>query len=281
MMASRPAPRGGDALADLRSLIRAELGIKMPPEKDVMLESRLARRLSSLGLPSLAAYRDHLLRSPDAGKELVELVNVVTTNKTDFFREVAHFEFAVRHALPELGIVPGAPGARVRAWCAGCSSGEEPYTLAMVLADHGRDDPRWDYRILGTDVSTRVLEVARAGIYEAERVAPVPPPLRRRYVMTSKSPSPALVRIAPSLRARVSFHRLNFMDAAYGVADVFDLIFFRNVAIYFDPPTQAAVVRKLCQSLRPGGYFFMGHAESLTGLDVPLRRIGPSIYRGT
>jgi chemotaxis protein methyltransferase CheR len=268
-----------ESLPGLRRLIHAKLGIKMPAGKIPMLESRLRPRLAALGLDSLTDYQRHLATAANLGEEIGELTNLVTTNKTDFFRESTHFDYVVQRALPELGILPGGAAAYVRAWCAGCSSGEEPYTLAMILAEYGRGDDRFRFQILATDISTRVLDLARAGIYPADRVAAVPPALRARYVMRSLDRSRPLVRIVPALRSRISFHALNFMDESYDVSDTFDLVFFRNVAIYFDAPTQQAVVEKLCRHLRPGGFFFIGQSESLTGLDLPLQRVGPSIFR--
>jgi chemotaxis protein methyltransferase CheR len=286
----------------LRQFVQDTLGIKMPPAKVPLLQSRLQSRIRALGLGSLPEYRDYLFASPEAARELVQFIDAVTTNKTDFWREANHFEFLASRVLPEVVAhrqhasseprIPLRGGFGVKAssspssaddkvvkvWCAGCSSGEEPYTLAMTVDDFGRDKPTWDYRILATDISSKVLAHAKQGIYDAERVEPLPPHLRNRYVMRAKDRSKNVVRIVPRLRSRIAFHRLNFMDKDYGVSDVFDAVFFRNVAIYFDGPTQEAVVNRLCKNLRPGGYFFMGQSESLAGANVPLRHVGPSIY---
>jgi chemotaxis protein methyltransferase CheR len=270
-----------DSLVGLREYIKTELGIKMPATKVPMLESRLQRRVRSLNLGSFAEYQRYLFNSPGGKKELIEFVDAVTTNKTDFYREPSHFDVLVKQGLADILKIPGrAPSTPLKVWCAGCSTGEEPYTIAMILAEHGPAVGVTDFRILATDISTRVLAHAKAAVYDAERIDPLPVQLRR-YVMRSKDPQNRVVRVVPELRRRVSFHRLNFMDANYGVAEQFDVVFFRNVAIYFDGPTQEAVVTKLCKNLRPGGYFFLGQSESLSSTRPPLRHIGPSAYRRT
>lgn len=264
-------------LSAIRTFIEREVGIKMPVSKVPMLESRLVGRMRALGLSSYEEYESFLLNDPRARDEVISFIDAVTTNKTDFYRESPHFEYLTRHAMPALGAQRGSQ--RWKAWCAGCSSGEEPYTLAMVMDDYLRQTPSSDFAILATDVSTRVLEQARSGIYQSERVTPLPEHLRRRYVLRSRDPRKKDVRIAPEIRRRIAFHRLNFMDADYGVKDAFDVVFFRNVAIYFDAPTQARVVGKLTARLRPGGYLFIGHSESLPGKSHDLEHIGPAIYR--
>jgi chemotaxis protein methyltransferase CheR len=266
-------------------LMTDELGIKTSEAKRPMLQSRLQRRIRELGLPSFDAYCDFLFESPLAEEERIHFIDAVTTNKTDFFREPGHFDHLVRHALPEMdpasGMEPESRPWRLKAWCAGCSSGEEVYTLAIVLAEHGLRRPGFDYSILGTDISTRVLAHASRAVYASERIEPVAPMLRAKYFLRSKDPARDQVRIVPALRSRVGFHRLNFMERTYPVADQFQAIFFRNVMIYFDKATQEAVVNKLCRHLAPGGYLFVGHSESLAGLDLPVESLGSSVYRKT
>lgn len=261
-------------------LINTELGIKMSPAKQPMLKSRLQRRLRELRLGSIEEYR-RLLFDSDAGEEeRVHFFDAVTTNKTDFFREPHHFDFLTGTALPLLdeGAAAGAP-CHFRVWCAGCSSGEEPYTLAMVLAEYAAKRPGFDFSILATDISTRVLEHASLAIYDMDRVEPVPPALCQRYLLRSRDAARNQVRVVPALRRRVQFRRLNFMDASYDVRGTFDVVFFRNVMIYFSKATQQAVIGRLCRHLVPGGFFFTGHSESLTGLDVPVDPVGSAIYR--
>lgn len=260
--------------------IHTHLGIKMPPQKKSMLEARLRKRLRVLGLNSFKEYREMFFSEEGMERELVQLCNVVTTNKTDFFRESAHFDFITQSALPELMsrfFSAREPG--LRAWSAGCSTGEEPYTLAMVLAEYFGEKGQECFSILGTDLSTRVLEKAHAGIYEIEKVAPVTQSLRRKYLLKSKDSSKQLVRVVPELRSRVSYRRLNFMDADYGMEQSFHMIFCRNVIIYFDRPTQTSIVGNICRHLLPGGFLFMGHSETLSGLNLPLEQVAPSVYR--
>lgn len=258
--------------------ITRELGIKMSETKIPMLQSRLQRRLRLLGLKSIEEYQRYLFESPNSDAELSDFVDAVTTNKTDFFREPHHFAFLRRTALPALDPDPSRPWA-FKLWCAGCSSGEEPYTLGMVLSEHAEQRRGFDFSLLATDISSRVLNLAREAIYDHERVEPVDEALRKKYLLRSRDPAKKQVRIVPALRQRVQFKRLNFMNADYGVSDIFDVIFFRNVMIYFDKPTQAAVVTRLCRNLRPGGFLFVGHSESLMGLDVPVRMVASAVYQ--
>ncbi|WP_040598918.1 CheR family methyltransferase [Sphingomonas elodea] len=251
-------------------------GIKMPETKKTMLEGRLRRRLRAVGVDTLDRYCDFLFTDNNLAAEGVHLLNAVTTNKTDFFREPAHFDYLVAHALPALE----AQGVRrVRAWSAACSTGPEPYTLAMVLDDHAARTGGPEYGILATDLDTEVLATARAGIYPADLVDPVPPALRRTYVMASKDPERRDVRIVPRLRSAVGFARLNLMDDRYPVGDPMHLIFCRNVLIYFDKPTQKKVVSQLHDCLAPGGFLFLGHSESITGLGLPLRQVANTVFR--
>lgn len=258
--------------------ITQELGIKMPEGKAPMLQSRLQRRLRDLGLNSLAEYQDRLFSSSPSDKERAHFFDAVTTNKTDFFREARHFDFLAGHALPNLASLNRRPW-RLRLWCAGCSSGEEPYTLAMVLSEFASHSNGFDFSILATDISTRMLEAAEQAIYEESKIEPVPEALRKRYMLRSRDPSRPLVRIALELRQRVAFRRLNFMDENYGIRERFDVIFFRNVMIYFDKPTQEAVINKLCRHLKAGGYLFVGHSESLAGLNIPVKLVASAVYR--
>ncbi|MBL9166630.1 MAG: protein-glutamate O-methyltransferase CheR [Verrucomicrobiales bacterium] len=269
-----------DNFARFAEFITRELGIMMNESKVSMLQSRLMRRLRHLELDSLDDYQDYLFNSPNAEEERVHFIDAVTTNKTDFFREPRHFEYLTRTAMPNLALQYGkGPNWRFKLWCAGCSTGEEPYTQAMVLGEYARERRGFDFVVLATDISTRVLEQASAGIYEEARIEPVPEPLRPRYLMRSKDPAQGLVRIVPELRRRIHFHRLNFMDGNYNVKDEFEVIFFRNVMIYFDKPTQESVINKLCRNLKPGGYLFVGHSESLAGLNIPVTPVASAVFR--
>ena len=266
--------RNKDPLHELGVLVERETGIRMPPEKRTLLQCRLERRLRELGLNSLQDYYSHLQLAGDI--ELKALIDVVTTNKTDFYREPAHFEYLLHTALPKLLQARGT--SQLRVWCAGCSTGEEPYTLAMTLSEALRERRGHDFRILATDISTRVLEHAQRGIYEQSEIEPLPSAWRERYIAFSKDRTKKLVRVRHDLRRRISFHRLNFMDEQYLVSKDFHIVFFPNVAIYFERPVQHAVVSRLSSHLLREGYLFMGHSESLQTRVEGLANRGASIF---
>lgn len=269
------SPRHFKALA---ALIYQEAGIKMPPSKLTMLEGRLRRRVRALGLDSLDAYCAHVLSSEATAQERVHLINAVTTNKTDFFREPKHFDYLLNKILPTYA---DSGRRRIRAWSAACSTGAEPYTIAMVLEAFLEHHGGPDYEILATDLDTDVLQTALRGIYPEDMLAPAPRDLRRRYVLVPRDDNRREVRIAPVLRQKVSFGRLNLMDAHYPIGDPVDLIFCRNVLIYFDKPTQRQVVSRLLENLRPGGFLFLGHSESITGFDLPLATMANTVFQKT
>ena len=262
----------------LCDLIYAQAGIRLGPDKKTMLEVRIKRRLKALDLSSYEQYCDFLFGQRGLKEELVPLIDVVATNKTDFFREPGHFNFLVEKALPELTGRDGG-GRPLLIWSAGCSTGEEPYTLAMVLSEYGLTHPCFRFRILATDISTDVLAKAETGVYSKDMVIPVPAALRKKYLMGSREPGSNRVRIVPELRRLIEFRRLNFMDADYRIEEKADAIFCRNVIIYFDRQTQQSVLRKLSQCLVPRGYMFVGHAETLHDMDLPLTPVSPALYR--
>ncbi|MBA4395475.1 MAG: chemotaxis protein CheR, partial [Desulfobacca sp.] len=201
--------------ARLSKFIEKEYGIKLPVPKKSMLEGRLRKRLRHLGLESFSQYCDYLFSSQGAEDEIVHMVNVVTTNKTDFFREPNHFEFMVQSALPSLVAHQGSGvGKTFMVWSAGCSTGEEPYTLAMVLAEFGEKLPGlgFGFTVVATDISTDVLEKARRGSYEEDKIDPIPLALRKKYLLRNKNKELRLFRIAPELRSLVKFRRVNLLD---------------------------------------------------------------------
>jgi chemotaxis protein methyltransferase CheR len=260
----------------LAEVIQAYSGIKIPTAKQTMLEGRLRRRVAALGVSSVNAYCDYLFDEADFDAELVYLINVATTNKTDFFREPAHFDFMTRTALPALA----QSGRRqVRIWSAAASMGAEAYTLAMVMEEFRRANHGPDYSILATDICTDVLAQAASGRFPTSMIDPVPIDLRRRYILQSRDPKVDEVRIAPTLRARVAFARLNLMDNAYPVGGDFDFIFCRNILIYFDKATQEAVLARLCSHLRDGGYLVLGHSESAVGVALPVTAVVNNIFQ--
>ncbi|OCJ13970.1 chemotaxis protein CheR [Rhizobium sp. AC44/96] len=251
-------------------------GIKMPPTKLTMLEGRLRRRLRATNHATFDDYCDFLFQEDGLEDETVYLIDAVTTNKTDFFREARHFEYMQQVALPALANT----GIRtLRTWSSACSTGAEPYTMAMVLEEFVGCRNDLNYSILATDLSTDVLNTARLGIYSEDMVHPVPRDLMRKYVMTAKQPGRREVRISPALRARVGFARMNLMDDSYPVGDGMHIIFCRNVLIYFDKQTQALVLKRLCDRLLTGGYLFIGHSESIAGIDLPLKQVSNTVFQ--
>jgi len=263
-------------LRRLAATITGELGIKMAEDKLTMLKGRLQRRINQLGLTSLTAYEDRLHDPLHAETERIHLFDLATTNKTDFFREPAHFRYLTERALPALS----ERGDRwlCRVWCAGCSSGQEVYTLAMVLDDYARSHPGFDYEIIGTDISVRVLREAASATYPAELAEPIPAALRQRYLLRGKSERNGQIRVVPELRSKVRFRRLNFMVSHYPLGEA-HIVFFRNVMIYFDQATQKQVVERMCRVLVPGGFLFIGHTESVSRLGLPLAAESGSVLR--
>ena len=265
----------------LSEFIQGECGSRMPESKKSLLESRLQKRLRSLGFSSFSAYCDYLFSPRGIENEVVHMIDVVTTNKTDFYREPRHFEYLVRTALPELMTKYGSGiNKNLMVWSAGCATGEEPYTLAMVLSEFAKKSPGLSFRylILATDISTRALEKAKKGIYEEERVSTVPLEIKKKYLLRGRNKNRGLVRIVPELRALVKFRRLNFLED-FKMREYMDIIFCRNVIIYFERHTQELLLNKFCRQLRTGGYLFIGHSETLNGLELPLVQIEPTIYR--
>ena len=268
---SEPLSRGDfDRIADF---VRRTSGIQLPPAKLQMVETRLQRRVRQLGLESTAQYCAAFFASGEAEPERTALLNAVTTNKTDFFREARHFDHLIGTLMRQM-----ADRAPVRVWSAACSIGAEPYTLAMLLDRHRQaGGPRWE--MLATDIDTDVLEIARHGIFPREMLEPVPSDLMQAYVHQPRDPGRPQVRICPRLRAQIRFARLNLMDARYAVGAAMDVIFCRNVLIYFDKPTQERVVGKLAEVLAPGGHLYLGHSESITGFDLPLTQVASAVYK--
>ena len=264
----------------LSSFIYDHCGIKLPPVKRTMIESRLRKRLRALNMSRFSEYCDYILAERGGVEELVTMIDLVTTNKTDFFREPEHFTYLTETVLPEWCEATGPRRSLpFNIWSAGCSTGEEPYTMAMVLSEFAAETSGFAFKIFATDISTRVLETARTAVYATERIAPVPMALRKKYLLRSRNPGTEVVRIVPELRQKVSFKQLNFMDRIFGWQEPLDVIFCRNVVIYFDRPTQERLVNKFCEHLKPDGYLFMGHSETLNGLNVPLISVYPTIYR--
>ncbi len=262
------------------TFIHDELGIKMGPHKQTMLQSRLSKRLRTLQLNSYEQYCDYLFSSEGFREELPIFIHQVTTNKTEFFREPTHYGFLAELVLPALGKNPSR-GRKLSLWSSACSTGEEPYTLAMVLSEYARSHPGFDFDILATDISPAVLEEATRGVYDEGRVDPVPLNMKKRYLLRSKDRKKNLIRVAPELRSKVRFQWANLKSPLSRLTNPVDIIFCRNVIIYFDRPTQQLVLGNLCALLKPGGYIFMGHSETLNSLSLPLTPVVQTVYQKT
>lgn len=258
----------------LSTFIEDNFGIKMPASKKTMLESRLQSRLKATFSPNFKDYIKYLLSESGQKEEIIPLMDVVTTNKTDFFREAAHFDFLEKSYLP--GVSESKP---LRIWSAACSTGEEPYSLAMCIEEFKSKYRRMlPYSITATDLSLQVLRHASRAIYQKERIARIPDDIVRKYFLKNRDTKEPLVRLKPEIRKKVIFKPLNLMEDHYPLPENFDLIFCRNVLIYFKKSTQEAIINKLCTHLSSGGLFFLGHSESIISMDVPLKPLFPTVY---
>lgn len=260
-------------------LVYEQCGINLHEGKKALLQARLNKRLRLTGIDSYGEYFKFITSGANPG-EFINFLDSISTNLTYFFRENQHFDFMSRVALPELLAEKRKENdMRLRIWSAGCSSGEEPYSLAMCVLSSLQDLAKWDFRILATDISTRMLETASRGLYSEEKVQKVPAPLRQAHFRKVGSEDKNVYfQIAPSVKRLITFSRLNLKDP-YPFKGPFDFIFCRNVMIYFDKRTQEELVNKMAAYLRPGGYFCVGHSESLTGLAHKLSYVQPAIYR--
>jgi chemotaxis protein methyltransferase CheR len=255
-------------------LIYEHSRISLGTDKRALVNARVAKRLRVLKLPSYEAYCRHL-RGGGGREELGQLVDVISTNHTNFFRENQHFQWLEKTILPAWAARPH--GQMFRVWSAACSSGEEPFTLAIVLAEFFRDNSLW--AIDGTDICTRVLNHARTSVYDHEKLEPVRPDLLRKYFQRGVGQWEGYCRVKDDLRNRISFHHLNLFQPEYPFSHQFDVIFCRNVMIYFDRPTQETLVARLAEKLVPGGHLVVGHSESLGNIRHSLRQLQPTIYQ--
>lgn len=273
-----PRPITDAEFALFQGLIRREAGIFLIPAKKALLEGRLARRLRELGLRSFGAYYRRVVE--EDREELVRLLDCVCTNETHFFREPQHFDFLHTRIIPEW-VAQAAAGQRprlVRAWSAACSTGEEPYSLAMTLLDQLPPSAGWEIEILATDLSTRALDQARSGIWPLEKASEIPAQHLKRYMLKGARAQAGKMKAGPALRSLIRFQRLNLSGERYAVTGLFDLIFCRNVLIYFDPEMRARVTSRLLDHLDPAGYLFLGHAETLNGVSDRFRSVLPTVY---
>ncbi|MCX6345603.1 MAG: protein-glutamate O-methyltransferase [Armatimonadetes bacterium] len=255
-------------------LIYNQCGISLNSAKKSMLSARFGKRLRALGISSYKEYYDFVTQTLGKNDELIQMIDAVTTNTTHFFREANHFSYLTEHALPNL---PNS-GTLLRVWSAGCSTGEEPYTLAMVLSEH-YENHHGNFSILATDVSSSVLQKAKQAVYDDEMALKVPALIKRKYMMQGKGAQAGNWRVIPELRKKIKFGKLNFMDNVYGIEGKFDIIFCRNVIIYFDLETKVKLINYFHKYLDPGGYLFIGHSETLNGLNDDFKAVAPTVYR--
>ena len=259
------------------ALIYQKTGIYLKPEKKELLNARLGKRLRACGIDSFKKYYDYVLHDK-SGEELIHLIDSVSTNFTSFFREQSHFDFLTATALPSLMEARKGGRKNLTFWSAACSSGEEPYTLAMVVEEFLEKCPGWHYKITATDISTRVLAQAKRGVYANDRITKVPPLFLKKYFQRGVGKSAGYVKIKEEIKQKLSFDRFNLMGDFPWRAEL-DVIFCRNVMIYFNRETQQELVEKFYNALTPGGYLFIGHSESITSLNHNFKQMDATAYR--
>ena len=267
---------------DISSLIETRFGIKMPPVKKVLLTSRLSKRLNALGFKSYNDYYKYITTDKGSSDELHIFADLVSTHETSFFREPQHFEYLYKTALPQLLEDRGAGIKKgLRVLSSACSTGEEAYTISVTLEEFKRNNnpDSFFYKITGTDISTKVVNAAARGVYHESRISNLPHEYKKRYFMKGKGVKNELVRVIPELRASADFFYMNLMDDSYPFSDKFDIIFFRNAMIYFDRENQEKILRRLAGHLNKGGYLMIGHSETKSGYNLPLRCVTTAVYR--
>ncbi|MFO1511413.1 MAG: protein-glutamate O-methyltransferase CheR [Verrucomicrobiota bacterium] len=268
----------GEAYQLIAEKVYEHSRIRLGPDKQALVAGRLGKRLRQLGLDSFEAYCE-FLEGQRGAQEIGPLVDLISTNHTHFFREIQHVDFLRDNILKEVVPKLVMRGETFRFWSAACSSGEEPYTVAIVLAEHARTHGSFPWQVEASDISSRVLEAAQRGIYPAERVKLPQPDLLPRYFQKGTGANAGFYRVKDSLKQNMKFHRLNLLQANYPVAPIQHVVFCRNVMIYFDTATQQELVSKLTNQLAPGGFFVVGHSESLLGVKHNLKTLKPGIYQ--
>ncbi len=269
---SRTASRENEALAYVSSLVYERSRIRLDSGKQALIRARLGKRMRHYGFTELAEYC-HFLQTDADEEEFTRVIDSLTTNFTHFMREPDHFDFLVRTAIPSLKLKTG-----LRVWSAACSSGEEPYTIGFFLSENESRIPGGNWSVAASDLSTKVLEKAIAGIYDDERVSSLPREWLRKYFQRGHGRWAGHYRVKKSISDRIKFQNLNLIES-YTHPEPFHVIFCRNVMIYFDRPTQESLVTRLAHFLEPNGYLLIGHSESLNGLKLPFRCLRPSIYQ--
>jgi chemotaxis protein methyltransferase CheR len=269
-----PMEIGAEEFDFLRHVVFENAGIALGPSKRQLVQGRLARRLRELQLRSFAEYCEHVRNS--GPEELARLINAITTNVTAFFRENHHFEQLANRMLPE-AMTRNATSRRLRIWSAGCSSGEEAYSIAMTAAEIVPTAPRWDLKILATDIDSDMVRTAAEGVYPDDRVSAISAERQRRWLQRGSGDHSGMVRVKSELSGLVTFRPLNLLSD-WPIRGPFDVIFCRNVMIYFDPPTRERLLQRFADLLADGGYLCIGHSESIHGGSLPYRLLGRTIY---
>lgn len=262
-----------------KELVYDTSGIILANSKNTMLSARLVRRLRALNYTSFEQYYEYIQDGQNFQTELQSLLNVVTTNKTDFYREKHHFENLTDYVVPVLRSEHLLQeDTSLNIWSAGCSSGEEPYTISMELAEV-MGAKKGNFKILATDISTKVIHTAMDAVYCEQCIAPIPDKIKRRYLLRGTGKHSGQYKVAPEITKHVNFGKLNFTCDDYKIPEKMHVIFCRNVLIYFDSHTRAAIIQKLCSQLVSGGFLFIGHSETLVAKDYQLEKIFPTVYR--
>jgi chemotaxis protein methyltransferase CheR len=263
-----------------QALVHEHTGITLGPHKRHLVQARLGRRLRALGLTTFTEYQHYLAHEDPSRAELGRFINAITTNKTDFFREPHHFTYLADQWLPAVKARAARDGNRtLRIWSAGCSTGEEPYTIAMTLREALGPAAGWDVKILASDLDTDVLAHAERGIYTDEQTAPIPSAMLARHFMRGRGDRAGHVRVRPELASMITFRRINLMDARWPIRSPLDVVFCRNTLIYFDAPTQQRTLERFLGLLQDGGLLILGHSESVHGLLDRITRLGHTIFR--
>jgi len=261
----------------LKDFIEDSCGIKLSETKKNMVEGRLRKRIKVLGMNNYADYLDYVFNEDHDDVEKVHLIDVITTNKTDFFREPNHFTLLENNILPQLAQVHGiGVTSPLNVWSSASSTGEEPYTIAMVLSEFYGTAGK--FTVYATDINTSVLATGQKAIYTEDKAKDIPFEYKKKYMMRSKDRTQKLVRFRPEIRQKVKFGRNNLKEDKYILPGKMDIVFCRNVIIYFDPPTQESMLQKICSYLKPGGFLFMGHSESVHGMSLPIKNYAPTVY---
>ncbi len=259
-------------------LIYEHVGIHMKPEKKELLNARLGKRLRACNLNSFNKYYE-LINLPDQkDNEFVHFLDSVSTNFTSFFREISHFEYLAESVLPELYLLSKSSNKEFLFWSSASSSGEEPFTMAMVLHEFAQNNPGFRFKIIATDISSRVLTVASKGVYLMEQAARVPEDILKKYFQKGVGQSAGKVKVKDEIRHHVEFKRFNLMHSFPWHGEM-DVIFCRNVMIYFDRITQERLINKFHNCLRPGGYLFIGHSESITSIKHEFKQVESTTYK--